>query len=456
MNAPLASPLPLPRDWKRHVKRALAVAVGLERLALLEVRAGFEHSADPRAQLVAEVDAAREQCAVLAEQCRLLRARLSRVQALRRPQYEPCERLAILTLRSRAGWSTARAARELVLTPKTVASWTARLEEQGPKALVAPRRPVNTFGDAAVELVHHLHDTAPGFGRRKKAEVLLRAGLCLAASTVRRMLERPRAKRPASPQPEPESPSPDDAKQAAAEPAPRVVTAKRPHHVWHVDLTTIPIGPPGRGYWTPWWPFSVVLCWLLSWHLVLVLDHFTRSLLAFRVVRREPSTSDVCAALDDAVHHAGTAPSHLISDQGSQFQSEYRAWCKRHGAKPRYGAVGQHGSIAIIERFILSLKQEFLRRIHVPSTESRMLEAMAAYQRWYNEHRPHASLDGRTPRETLTGAPPPRQRARIEPRARYPIRSGPPVRRARGSLALVVDHVGGFPELPVVGLREAA
>ena len=81
---------------------------------------------------------------------------------------------------------------------------------------------------------------------------------------------------------------------------------------------------------------------------------------------------------------------------------------------------------------------------------------MAAYQRWYNEHRPHASLDGRTPRETLTGAPPPRQRARIEPRARYPIRSGPPVRRARGSLALVADHVGGFRELPVVGLREAA
>jgi hypothetical protein len=124
MNAPLA--LPLPRDWQRHVKRALAVAVGLERLALLEVRAGFEHSLDPRAQLVAELDAAREQCAVLAAQCRLLRARLSRVPAPRRPQYEPCERLAILTLRSRAGWSAARTASEFLLTPKTVASWTAR------------------------------------------------------------------------------------------------------------------------------------------------------------------------------------------------------------------------------------------------------------------------------------------------------------------------------------------
>ena len=455
MNAPLSSALPLPRDWERHVKRALAAAVGLERLALLEVRAGFEHSPDPRAQLVAELDAAREHCAVLAEQCRLLRARLSRVQALRRPQYEPCERLAILTLRSRAGWSTARAARELVLTPKTVASWTARLEEQGADALVAPRSPVNAFDDATAELVHHLHDTAPGLGRRKKADVLLRAGLHLAASTVRRTLERPRPK-PSTNPPEPESPGPGDENEGAPEPARRIVKAKRPHHVWHVDLTTIPIGPPGRGCWTPWWPFSIVLCWLLSWHLVLVLDHFTRSLLAFRLVRREPSSSDVCAALDDAVLHAGTAPNHLISDQGSQFQSEYRAWCKLHGAKPRYGAVGQHGSIAIIERFILSLKQEFLRRIHVPSTESRMLEAMAAYQRWYNEHRPHASLDGRTPREMLDGALPPHARPRIEPRAQYPIAGGAPARRARGPLVLVVDHVGGFRELPVVGLREAA
>ena len=81
---------------------------------------------------------------------------------------------------------------------------------------------------------------------------------------------------------------------------------------------------------------------------------------------------------------------------------------------------------------------------------------MAAYQRWYNEHRPHASLEGRTPREMRAAAPPPRERPRLEPRARYPIRGGPPARRARGSLALVADHVGGFRELPVVGLREAA
>jgi hypothetical protein len=45
--------IPLPCDWRRSVKRALVTAVGLERLALLKVRAGFEASPDPRAALMA-------------------------------------------------------------------------------------------------------------------------------------------------------------------------------------------------------------------------------------------------------------------------------------------------------------------------------------------------------------------------------------------------------------------
>ena len=81
---------------------------------------------------------------------------------------------------------------------------------------------------------------------------------------------------------------------------------------------------------------------------------------------------------------------------------------------------------------------------------------------WFNEHRPHAALDGRTPKEMLEGAAPPRQRARIEPRARMPLRAtegvGPPraPRPLRGRLELVVGYLGGRPELPVVDLREAA
>ena len=59
-------------------------------------------------------------------------------------------------------------------------------------------------------------------------------------------------------------------------------------------------------------------------------------------------------------------PKYIITDEGSQFRDEYRAWCKRRGVRSRYGAVGKYGSISLIERFILTLKSEGLRRILVP------------------------------------------------------------------------------------------
>ena len=50
------------------------------------------------------------------------------------------------------------------------------------------------------------------------------------------------------------------------------------------------------------------------------------------------------------------APKYTVTDKGAQFQEVYLAWCERHGVKPRFGAIGRHGSIALVERFIRSLK----------------------------------------------------------------------------------------------------
>ena len=449
------------------------------------MRAGFENSPDPRARLCAERDAAHEQIEILGELAplrasrsasRILLARVEHMPAARRPHYPPRERLAILTLRGRSGWNTTQTANRVGVTPKTIATWMSRLDEQGPGALVQTPKPVTAFDDAVTVLVHQLHDAAPGKGRRKKAEMLLRAGLRIADSTVRRMLRRPRPTPAPSPEPAPttETTETTDTTKTTATVGgtPRVVTAKRPHHVWHLDITAIPIGSAGGGFWVAWWPFALILRWALSWHIALVLDHYSRALLAFRVVRCEPSAADICALLDDAVVRAGTGPTHIISDRGAQFQKEYRAWCTRHGAKPRFGKVGEHGSIAIIERFILSLKEEFLRRIYIPASHVAMVRVLGAYQVWHNEHRPHASLEGSTPSERLLGAAPPMLRPLIEPRLRLPLDTGsgseqgdalrdarrgtPPLRRPRGKLALVVGYVGGYRELPVIELREAA
>jgi hypothetical protein len=91
----------------------------------------------------------------------------------------------------------------------------------------------------------------------------------LSATTVGRMLAAPAPKRP---------PSVEDAGKSIREPTGRVVTARHPNHVWHVDLTLVPIV---SGRWIPWFPFSLPQVWPFVWHVAIVIDHFSRAVMGF-------------------------------------------------------------------------------------------------------------------------------------------------------------------------------
>ena len=75
--------------------------------------------------------------------------------------------------------------------------------------------------------VQQLKSLCPSMGKVRIAEMLARAGLHLGSTTVGRIVKEP----PAAPPPVSEIPETDE----------RLVTAKRPNHVWNVDLTTVPI-----------------------------------------------------------------------------------------------------------------------------------------------------------------------------------------------------------------------
>ena len=59
---------------------------------------------------------------------------MARIAPQRRPHYTPTERLAILELRAARGWSLAQTARAFLVTAETIASWTRRVDEEGPDA----------------------------------------------------------------------------------------------------------------------------------------------------------------------------------------------------------------------------------------------------------------------------------------------------------------------------------
>jgi hypothetical protein len=142
-----------------------------------------------------------------------------------------------------------------------------------------------------------------------------------------------------------------------------------------------------------------------------------------------------------------------------------RAWAAgsdRQGITPRFGAVGQHGSIAIVERFILSLKNECTRVIAVSLRRESFCRELAFFADWHRQHRAHSGLNGKTPHEVYHDLLPSCERPRYEPRARW-LRSAPcafpqvPVAGHYSTrIRLDVRYHRERKHLPIVALRHAA
>lgn len=327
----------------------------------------------------------------------------------------------------------------------TLASWSKRADA-GDRTLVQLPQPVNRFPDFVAHMVASLKTMLPTMGTRRIAQLLGRAGLAISASTVRRA----RTAQPVS-QPPPAT---------QGEGPGRSVKSTRRNQIWNVDLTTIATTgttAPGRaGAVPPTKPFV--------WWTAVVLDQFSRRAIGFAVFDRQPTTKSVTKCLQRAVQRVGGAPEATITDQGVQVRSAFKRWCKRHQIRPRFGAIGQHGSIAITERFIRSMKDECLRRILVPYDRCELCAELTRYFNWYNTFRPHQGLDGATPVERWNSAKPAVAQAPFETRQRYRVKGARTNKaaRCRGQpgvrLEMKVSDLADSPllQLPVIELRQAA
>ena len=157
-------------------------------------------------------------------------------------------------------------------------------------------------------------------------------------------------------------------------------------------------------------------------------------------------------------------PEYIVCDRGRQFDSAgFRAWCKRKGIQPpRYGAIGKHGSIAVVERTILTIKTLLSSLLLIPYRREAFQRELASLVEWYNEHRPHSWLHGRTPNEVYFGRFPANRKPRFETRSTWP-RGAPCARpwalvrgKPAAGLELEVTYFGGRKHLPIATLRRAA
>ena len=119
-------------------------------------------------------------------------------------------------------------------------------------------------------------------------------------------------------------------------------------------------------------------------------------------------------------------------------------------------------SLAVVERCILTVKQMLKQLPLVPLHREAFRREVIAIGEWYNQHRPHMTLGGKTPNEVYQGRFPANRRPRIEPRPHWPRGSpcaepwaligGNPGQR----FATTVSFHKKRRQLPVVTLKRAA
>ena len=148
--------------------------------------------------------------------------------------------------------------------------------------------------------------------------------------------------------------------------------------MWSVDRTRV-------------WRWRVWPTWVL-----VAIDHFSRRVVACCSLEG-PNAAWVVEALEETLRRHGSLR-HLISDQegvftGEAFATLLRDWDIKH----RFGAVGKHGSIAVTERVIRTLKYEWLRRVPVIKGLDHLGVLLADFVCYYNARRPRSTLKGAVP-----------------------------------------------------------
>ena len=257
-----------------------------------------------------------------------------------------------------------RITEHLGIAKSTLYRWLHKIEKQQQS-----RIPTNKTPSEIAVLVWEITTANVGWGRIRIANQLALLKIFLSASTVRNILNQPR------PRTGPQLAS--KPKKAENEQA-RSIPAWYPNHVWSIDTT-------------------MVNCWgLWSIHICVVIDHFSRKVMA-AVPLEGPNAGWINNALESAIEKYGP-PKHIISDQAHVFTGEvFAELLGKYNIKPRLGAIGKHGSIAVTERVNKTLKFEWLKRVAIIKGIDHLTELCDDFQIWYNNWRPHMTLEGLRP-----------------------------------------------------------
>jgi putative transposase len=164
----------------------------------------------------------------------------------------------------------------------------------------------------------------------------------------------------------------------------RSVAVTRVNQVWATDISYVPMK---RGFV----------------YLIAVIDWFSRRVLSWKL----SITMDVSfclEALDEALSKHGK-PEIFNTDQGSQFTSEaFTGRLKKDGIAISMDGKGRWCDNVFVERFWRSIKYEEIY-LHAYDSVSEARSGIGQYIQFFNNRRPHSSLQAQTPDQVYFNRP---------------------------------------------------
>ena len=233
-------------------------------------------------------------------------------------------------------------------------------------------RPVSETDLAIMRRVDRLHLECPFAGSRMLRGLLAAEGCKIGRRHVKTLMRRMGIealyRRPRTTQPEP-----------GHKIYPyllRGLKITRPNQVWAMDITYIPMA---RGFV----------------YLAVVLDWFSRRVLSSRVSITMEAAFCV-ETLEDALARHGK-PDIFNTDQGSQFTgAAFTGALIKTGIAISMDGKGAWRDNVFVERLWRSVKYEEVY-LHAYDSVSEARASLGRYFEFYNQRRPHTSLDGSTP-----------------------------------------------------------
>jgi transposase InsO family protein len=145
--------------------------------------------------------------------------------------------------------------------------------------------------------------------------------------------------------------------------------ASRPDELWQIDLKG-PFRVQGRKLW-------FLVC----------IDDYSRYLLLAEQFAHNPTTAEIAGVLEGI----GRKPEKILSDNGGQFQKQWKDWCREQCIEPLFAHPYYPQDKGKVERTIRNVSEEFIYQTR--RYPEWLNGGLAEYTEWYNHSRLHLGVN---------------------------------------------------------------